>query len=101
MHEWHEKDCNIDKLYSHHQYVNPTCGEWHTWFAWRPVKMCYWKKSSEEFYLKCAKTVWLKKIIRRKVVDFYWLNHINNVPLIKSDNIFYEYTTLEDIIRWA
>ena len=86
--------------YSEIVYNDPTFHEWHEWFAWYPVKMIYWNHNEDGFGkgMRVYKWMWLKKIVRRKVIDQH-----GGPGREGSDfkSTHWEYTTLMDMLKYG
>ncbi len=85
--------------YALHFYNNPKFHPWHEWFAWYPVRVVTFKDLEladfSSYHIKVYNWVWLKKIARRKVVDY--LDGPGRETL--GSRIYYEYTTLMDLLK--
>lgn len=92
----------ITTPYSEVVYVSPAFYEWHEWFAWRPVKMIYWNTGDEDGFgkgIRVYKWVWLKKIVRRMILDdISRPGTEGSWPHVKK---YWEYTTLMDLLKYG
>lgn len=87
----------ISTPYSDITYIDPTFTEWKEWFAWRPVKMVHWRLTHGDVPgFRYSKIVWLKKIVRRKVIDWHGGPGRESSEFTKT---YYEYTTLMDLLK--
>lgn len=93
-----ELDKVIKTPYSDIIYYDPTFSKWEEWFAWRPVKQVYYYHHSDGFGkgIPVYKWVWLKTILRRKVIDDIGGPGREGARFKRSS---YEYTTLIDMLK--
>lgn len=90
---------NLNKLYGERRYVNPKFEAWEEWFAWYPIKMNRWVEINDmlDTHIKVCNYVWLKKILRRKVIDC----RAGPGREFAGNKIYYEYTTTMDILKYG
>ena len=87
--------------FAKHFYNNPDFYYWHEWFAWYPVRIVTFKEIEMSsigvgtFYVRRYSWAWLKKISRRKVVDYLDKPGAEGA----GKKVYYEHTTLMDLLK--
>jgi len=82
-------------------YNSPKFYNWNEWFAWYPVRIVTFKEVElstfgvATHFIKIYNWIWLRKIARRKVVDY--LDGPGREGAGK--NTYYEHTTLMDLLK--
>lgn len=84
----------IKNLYGHRGYIDPEYGSWESWYAWYPVKRVTWGYfSGRSGYVKVHRWEWRTHLLRRKVIS-------KREPLASRTKVYWEYTTMEEALRW-
>lgn len=86
---------SMDQLYGHRGYIDPVYGSWQSWYAWYPVRRVLWGTGAAVWKVKLHRWEWRTNLLRRRVLSKH--DHYSS----QRKKAQWEYTTMEEALRWA